>query len=93
MIENNHITNVYLTDAAWAVCVSGVGDRFSHNLIHDAPGQVLLPNGPLTMIDHNEVFNTGYVEGDGGVMYMVRQSKYSAFYFAFSLASFSPTAV
>jgi parallel beta-helix repeat protein len=93
VIENNHITNVYLTDAAWSVRVSGVGDRFSHNLIHDAPGQVLLPNGPLTMIDHNEVFNTGYVEGDGGVMYMVRQSKYSAFYFAFSLASFSPTAV
>ena len=21
------------------------------------------------MVDHNEVFNTGYVEGDGGVMY------------------------
>merc|ERR1719199_1123854 len=21
------------------------------------------------MIDHNEIFNTGYVEGDGGVMY------------------------
>ena len=23
----------------------------------------------LMMFDHNEVFNTGYVEGDGGVMY------------------------
>ena len=94
VIENNHITNVYMTDAAWSVHVSGIGDRFSHNLIHDAPGQVLLPYGPLTMIDHNEVFNTGYVEGDGGVMYLVRQSKYdSAFYFAFFIACFSPTAV
>ena len=22
------------------------------------------------MVDHNEIFNTGYVEGDGGVSYM-----------------------
>ena len=35
---------------------------------HDSAGQLLLPGGPLGMLDHNEVFNTGYVEGDGGVM-------------------------
>jgi hypothetical protein len=35
-----------------------MGDRLSHNLIHDAPGQVLEPGGPITAIDHNEVFNT-----------------------------------
>ena len=47
-----------------------MGDRFSHNLVHDAPGQLLQPSGPLTQIDHNEVFNTGFKEGDGGVMYV-----------------------
>ena len=35
-----------------------------------APGQFVTPNGPLTMIDNNEIFNTGYAEGDGGVMYV-----------------------
>jgi hypothetical protein len=37
--------------------------------MHDAPGQFVTPSGPLTIIDHNEAFNTGYAEGDGGVMY------------------------
>ena len=32
-------------------------------------GGVDAQGGPLTMVDHNEVFNTGYAEGDGGVMY------------------------
>jgi hypothetical protein len=67
LIENNHMTQVFLR-GAWQVRLSQ-GDRFSHNLLHDASGQLMLPGGPLTMIDHNEVFNTGYVEGDGGVMY------------------------
>ena len=24
-----------------------MGDRFSHNLVHDSPGQMLTPDGPL----------------------------------------------
>ena len=36
---------------------------------HDSAGQLLLPGGPLAMLDHNEIFNTGYAEGDGGVLY------------------------
>lgn len=28
---------------------------FRHTKRHDAPGQVIMPSGPLTMIDHNEV--------------------------------------
>ena len=59
MIANNHLTQVHQR-GTWQVRVRGMGDRFSHNLIHDAAGQVMLPGGPLTMIDHNEVFNTGY---------------------------------
>ena len=45
---------------SWQVRIRGVGDRFSRNLIHDAPGQMLLPGGPLSMFDANEIFNTGY---------------------------------
>jgi hypothetical protein len=70
LVANNHITQVFLTGGQhdWSER-SAMGDRWSHNLIHDAPGQVILPGGPLTMWDSNEIFNTGFVEGDGGVMY------------------------
>jgi len=70
LIANNHMTQVYLTGAAWSIYIRGMGDRFLNNLVHDAPGQVILPGGPLSLYDRNEVFNTGYVEGDGGVMYI-----------------------
>ena len=40
-----------------------MGARFSHNLAHDSSSQLVLPGGPLVMVDHNEIFNTGYVEG------------------------------
>ena len=65
-MQNNHLTQVFLR-GAWQQRL-GMGDRFTRNLLHDASGQLMLPGGPLTMVDHNEVFNTGYVEGDGGVM-------------------------
>ena len=68
LIANNHLTQVH-ERGAWQIRLRGMGDRFTHNLIHDASGQLLLPGGPLTMIDGNEIFNTGYAEGDGGVMY------------------------
>ena len=45
--------------------------RFSHNLIHDSPIQVTLPGeNVMSMYEYNEMFNTGYGEGDGGAMYM-----------------------
>ena len=68
VIANNHLTQVY-ERGAWSLRIRGMGDRFSHNLVHDSAGQLLLPGGPLSMVDHNEIFNTGYQEGDGGVVY------------------------
>jgi hypothetical protein len=68
LIQNNHFTQVYLRGIAWGISLKGMGDRFSHNLVHDSPGQMLTP-GMMQMIDGNEIFNTGYVEGDGGVIY------------------------
>lgn len=52
LVSNNHFTQIYLATTTWSVHAGGVGDRFSHNLIHDAPGQVILAGGPLTMWDH-----------------------------------------
>ena len=68
VIANNHLTQVN-ERGDWHIQLRGMGDRFSHNLVHDAAGQLLTPGGPLSMIDHNEIFNTGYAEGDGGVVY------------------------
>eukprot|EP01048_Picozoa_sp_COSAG05_P007699 COSAG05_NODE_550_length_8736_cov_153.546254_6_plen_586_part_00 len=70
LIANNHFTQKVRRDFYGGIQLRGVGDRLSHNLAHDASGQYLTPNGPLTMIDSNEIFNTGYSEGDGGVMYV-----------------------
>jgi len=40
-------------------------------LIHDSPIQVTLPGeNVMSMYEYNEIFNTGYGEGDGGAMYM-----------------------
>eukprot|EP00937_MAST-01D_sp_MAST-1D-sp2_P001911 g1911.t1 len=68
LVMNNHLTSRF-TSGAWGIAIRGTGDRFARNLAHDAPGQLVTPGGPLVMLDHNEIFNTGFVEGDGGVVY------------------------
>lgn len=55
LIANNHMTQVYLT-GKWGPKITGQGDRFSHNLLHDAPGQIITTGTPLMMFDHNEIF-------------------------------------
>ena len=40
LYHNNHLTMRYQRGKNWQVAVRGTGDRFSHNLVHDAPGQV-----------------------------------------------------
>eukprot|EP01043_Picozoa_sp_COSAG02_P051135 COSAG02_NODE_5346_length_4413_cov_3.874594_4_plen_400_part_01 len=71
LVANNHITQVFLGAGRlkWGVASLGMGDRFRGNLLHDSPGQLINPGGPLSLWDHNEIFNTGFSEGDGGVMY------------------------
>ena len=55
LVANNHMTQVYLT-GKWGPTIKGQGDRFSHNLLHDAPGQIITTGTPLMMFDHNEIF-------------------------------------
>jgi hypothetical protein len=56
LVANNHMTQVYLTGKKWGPNIRGQGDRFSHNLLHDAPGQIITTGTPLLMFDHNEIF-------------------------------------
>ena len=53
------MTQVFLRGGGWQLRLPPPGARLSHNLIHDAAGQIIMPGGPLAMLDHNEVFNTG----------------------------------
>jgi len=69
LFANNHMTQLHIRSFYGGVHVTNVGDRLSGNLVHDCMGQVITTQGPLTMLDANEIFNTGYAEGDGGVMY------------------------
>eukprot|EP01052_Picozoa_sp_SAG31_P047691 SAG31_NODE_9656_length_1245_cov_1.363002_2_plen_278_part_00 len=58
LISNNHMTQVFLRGGGWQLHLPPPGARLSHNLIHDAAGQIIEPGGPLAMLDHNEVFNS-----------------------------------
>eukprot|EP01045_Picozoa_sp_COSAG04_P016197 COSAG04_NODE_1334_length_7181_cov_3.337334_3_plen_692_part_00 len=69
LFANNHMTQLHIRSFYGGVHATNVGDRLSGNLVHDCMGQVITTQGPLTMLDANEIFNTGYAEGDGGVMY------------------------
>eukprot|EP01050_Picozoa_sp_SAG11_P015816 SAG11_NODE_2092_length_3841_cov_2.213789_1_plen_86_part_10 len=46
---------VYLR-GKWGPKLGAMGDRFSHNLLHDAPGQLITTGTLIMMFDHNEVF-------------------------------------
>ncbi len=68
-VDNCHFTQVQAGDYYGGVAIRGVGDRLSHSLIHNLPGQPITPSGNLQSIEDNEVFNVGFEEGDGGAMY------------------------
>ena len=53
LIANNHFTQAVRRDFYGGIKLRGIGDRLSRNLAHDASGQYLTPNGPLTMVDAN----------------------------------------
>jgi len=72
--ENNHIhhygrwNRMYQT----AISLSGVGNRASHNLIHDAPHMAIIFNGNNHAIEFNEIYNVCYESNDAGAIYAGR---------------------
>lgn len=56
-ISNNHIHDFgyYIPSSNCAVSLSGVGTRITHNLIHDAPHQVIRFSGNDHVIMYNEI--------------------------------------
>ncbi|MFR9640588.1 MAG: right-handed parallel beta-helix repeat-containing protein [Rikenellaceae bacterium] len=68
-VENCHFYQKKFTHEKVNISITGVGNRFSNNLVHNSIGQVLIVNGNDQLIEKNEIFNVGYEEGDGGAVY------------------------
>ncbi|MDZ8118771.1 right-handed parallel beta-helix repeat-containing protein [Pontiella agarivorans] len=51
------------------ISISGVGQIFKNNLVHNSIGQAMMVRGNDHRIERNEFFNIGYEEGDGGAIY------------------------
>ncbi|NMH89850.1 T9SS type A sorting domain-containing protein [Flavivirga algicola] len=70
VIENCHFTQVYSKDFYGKACgITGAGNIFRNNLIHNMNGQPVTHTGVDHIIELNEAFNVGIEEGDGGAFY------------------------
>lgn len=71
---NNTISNCHFyldkfKAVAPTVGISGVGQVFQNNLMHNLPGQAIVFRGNDHLIERNELFNIGFEEGDGAAIY------------------------
>ena len=55
-----------------AVQMSGVGNRVTHNLIHDAPHMAIGSGGQNHRIEYNEIYHVCTESNDAGAMYAGR---------------------
>ncbi len=72
--DNNHVHH-YARRArtyAPAIGLGGVGNRATHNLIHDCPHSGILYGGNEHLIEFNDIFNTCLETGDAGALYTGR---------------------
>ena len=68
-ISNCHFYLDKLSGVAPTVGLSGTGNHFRNNLLHNLPGQALVFRGNDHLIELNEFFNIGFEEGDGATIY------------------------
>ncbi|MEO0481015.1 MAG: right-handed parallel beta-helix repeat-containing protein [Planctomycetota bacterium] len=69
VVENCHIFQRRFRDQRIVIGISGVGNVFRNNLVHDSLGQPITVRGNDHLVERNEIFNVGYDEGDGGAIY------------------------
>ncbi|MBL7102701.1 MAG: right-handed parallel beta-helix repeat-containing protein [Bacteroidales bacterium] len=72
--ENNHIYNfgrVFRTYSP-AISMNGVGNRLSHNYIHDSPHAGVLFGGNEHILEFNEIHDIAKETGDVGAFYIGR---------------------
>jgi hypothetical protein len=77
-VENCH----FARQGRWSKCyvpailMGGVGQRASHNLIHDHPHCAILFNGNDHLIEFNEIYHIALETGDVGAIYTGRDYTY-----------------
>jgi hypothetical protein len=71
---NNHIHHYSRLNRMYkpAVSLNGVGQRASHNLIHDAPHMAIFFGGNDHLIEFNEIHSVCYESNDAGALYAGR---------------------
>lgn len=67
--KNCHFTQIQAADYYGKIDIGGVGQIFQNNLVHNFIGQVMVVAGNDHLVEHNEFFNIGIEEGDGGTIY------------------------
>jgi hypothetical protein len=78
VVENCH----FARQGRWSKCyvpavlISGVGQRASHNLIHDLPHCAILFNGNDHLVEFNEIHHIALETGDVGAIYTGRDYTY-----------------
>ena len=72
--ENNHIHHYSRWNRMYqpAISLNGVGNRASHNLIHNAPHTAISFSGNDHLIEFNEIHSVCYESNDAGAMYSGR---------------------
>ncbi|MGD9518485.1 MAG: right-handed parallel beta-helix repeat-containing protein [Armatimonadota bacterium] len=72
--ENNHIHHYGRIRRMYSAGISlnGVGNRASHNLIHNAPHQAMSFGGNDHLIEFNEIHSVCYESNDAGAIYAGR---------------------
>jgi len=72
--ENNHIHHYARWNRMYkaAISMSGVGNRISHNLIHNAPHMAISFSGNDHLMEFNEIHSVCYESNDAGAIYSGR---------------------
>lgn len=69
LVQNCHILQKEFRHQRVGISMSGVGNRFCNNLVHNSLGQAMTVQGNDLIVEKNEFFNIGFDEGDGGAVY------------------------
>ena len=71
---NNHIHHYsqWIRTGQYAISLYGVGNRISHNLIHDAPHEGIHLSGNDHLIEYNEIHDVCQETGDAGAIHTGR---------------------
>ena len=72
--DNNHIHDYSRINRMYnpAITLQGVGNRATHNLIHDAPHMGMGFGGNDHLIEFNEIYNVCFESNDAGAIYTGR---------------------